>query len=120
VPNESRELKAGGFAKVAVLTHTDPQAPTVPVEAVVTFVGSIKVFVIQDGKAHAIEVTPGVSGRGWVEVQGKLPRDGRVITSGHDQLAEGTPVQIREASPNGGKPGERQPETTETQAGREQ
>ena len=50
VDNPQRELKAGGFAKVDILTHVDPQAWTVPVDAIVTYAGSTKIFVIRDGQ----------------------------------------------------------------------
>lgn len=94
VGNKERELKAGGFAKAAILTRVDPQARTVPVEAVITTVGVTKVFVVEKGAAHAVTITPGVSGRGWVEVLGELKPDSQVITSGQNNLAEGVPVVI--------------------------
>ena len=94
VPNRSRELKAGGFAKAAILTRVDPQGKTVPVEALVTAVGVTKVFVVEKGAAHAVLVAPGVTGRGWVEVSGSLKADSQVITSGHNNLAEGMLVTV--------------------------
>ena len=97
VPNKARELKAGGFAKAAILTRVDPQGKTVPVEALVSMVGVTKVFVVEKGAAHAVLVTPGVSGRGWVEVSGNLPAGSQVITSGHNNLAEGTLVTVHKA-----------------------
>jgi RND family efflux transporter MFP subunit len=97
VPNKSRELKAGGFAKAALLTRVDPQGKTVPVESLVTMVGVTKVFVVEKGAAHAVLVTPGVSGRGWVEVSGNLSAGSQVITSGHNNLAEGTLVTVHQA-----------------------
>ena len=103
VPNESRQLKAGSFAKAAIFTREDPQAPTVPEEALVTFAGVTKVFVVAEGKAHAVKVKPGVrlgvsaGGRveNWVEVAGALHSGSPVVTTGHTQLAEGTPVRIK-------------------------
>jgi RND family efflux transporter MFP subunit len=100
VPNKLRELKAGGFAKAAILTRVDPQGKTVPVEALVTMVGVSKVFVVEKGAAHAVLVSPGVSGRGWVEVSGDLPAGSQVITSGHNNLAEGTPVTVHKPDAN--------------------
>ena len=99
VDNPQRELKAGGFAKVDILTHVDPQAWTVPVEAIVTYAGSTKVFVIRDGRAHAIPMATGVEGRGWVELvrppNSELRQDDQVITSGQEKLAEGVAVEVR-------------------------
>ncbi|MGD0655689.1 MAG: efflux RND transporter periplasmic adaptor subunit [Thermoguttaceae bacterium] len=95
VPNLARELKPGGFAKASILTRVETQAKTVPVEALVTAVGTTKVFVVEDGKAHAVEVKTGVAERKWVEITGELDINSQVITSGQNQLAEGTKVKIR-------------------------
>jgi multidrug efflux pump subunit AcrA (membrane-fusion protein) len=107
VANPARKLRAGSFAKASVFTRQDAQAPTIPEEALVTFAGVTKVFVVRDGKARAVTVRPGVrlevpgAGRteNWVEVLGEVPPDSQVVTSGHSQLAEGTPVRIRTSAP---------------------
>lgn len=95
VPNEDRRLKAGGFAKAAILTHVDPRAQTVPLEAIVSFAGVTKIFIVKDGGARAIPVKTGVRGRGWVEILGDLDADAAVILTGHSQLADGTPVVVK-------------------------
>jgi multidrug efflux pump subunit AcrA (membrane-fusion protein) len=121
VENESRALKAGSFAKASLFTHEDPKALTVPDEALVFFAGVTKVFIVRQGKAHAVEVKRGVpleikipvEGTNkpgdnqddtkrprafvWWEVEplGELPAGSPVITSGQSQLAEGTPVRVR-------------------------
>jgi len=105
VPNPARELRPGGFAKADVLTYVDPQAVTVPASAVVTFVGSTKVFVVRDGVARAVPVTTGAEGRdekkgNWVELVRPDPkwinRDSLLVTGGPSQLADGSPVTIRQ------------------------
>jgi hypothetical protein len=58
-------------------------------------VGTTKVFVVEDGKAHAMEVKTGVAGRNWVEITSQLDLNSQVITSGQNQLAEGTKVKVR-------------------------
>lgn len=99
VDNAQRELKAGGFAKVDILTHVDPKAWTASVEAIVAYAGSTKIFVIRDGRARAMPIATGLEGRGWVELvrppESGLRPDDRVITSGHEKLAEGVAVQVR-------------------------
>jgi multidrug efflux pump subunit AcrA (membrane-fusion protein) len=104
VPNEDRKLRPGSFAKASVRTREDPQARTIPEVALVTFAGVTKVFVVADGKAKSVKVKPGVrlevknDGRveNWVEVPDDLPPGAEVVTSGQTQLAEGTPVRVRE------------------------
>jgi multidrug efflux pump subunit AcrA (membrane-fusion protein) len=107
VPNEDRRLGPGSFVKGEVLTHTDPAARTVPEEALVSFAGVTKVFVVRDGRAHEVPVRTGVAldtaGAGgprvWVEVEGDLRCGDAVVTSGQSQLAEGTPVRVRGEGP---------------------
>lgn len=100
VPNKERLLKPGGFAKLAVLTQIDPQAMTVPLESVVSFAGVNKVFVVRDGAASMVEVSPGVEGQGWIEVTpkkaGELAPGMQVVTTGHAQMADGSKVRVRE------------------------
>ncbi len=104
VPNEDRRLGAGSFVKGEVLTHVDPTARTVPEESLVSFAGVTKVFVVRDGRAHEVQVRTGVAldvpggggPRGWVEVEGDLRCGDAVVTSGQSQLAEGTPVRVRQ------------------------
>ncbi len=102
VANEKRELKSGGFAKVDILTRVDPEAWTVSGESIVTYAGSTRLFVVRQGKAHSIVVEKGIEGAGWVELlrspEMDLRADDVVIRGGQDKLAEGTPVQIRNAA----------------------
>lgn len=111
VDNARRELKRGGFAKADILVGKESDAWTVPVEAVVSFAGSTKVFVVRQGKAHAIAVQRGIEGRPagtseagdlrgmWVELvrsaSPDLRLDDQVVLTGQEKLAEGVPVRIR-------------------------
>ena len=98
LPNADGRLKAGGFAKLDILTNIDANAKTVPITALVTYVGSVRVFAVRGGQAYKVDVTQGASGRGWVEVVGDLRPDDQVATSGQGQLAldKPTPIRIRE------------------------
>ena len=103
VANPKRRLKAGSFAKASVLTHEDSNAPTIPEEALVTFAGVTKVFVVADGRVQSVPVRSGVRlelpgarhPEHWVEALGELPLGAEVVTSGQTQLADGTPVRLR-------------------------
>jgi RND family efflux transporter MFP subunit len=106
VPNDDRALHPGSFAKVEILTHTDPAAVTVPEEAVIRFAGVTKLFAVKDGAACEVPVRTGPTleltehgrKRAWVEVTGELPAGTPVVTSGHSRLAQGTAVRVREGS----------------------
>jgi RND family efflux transporter MFP subunit len=103
VDNHQRPLKAGGFAKLAIVTERASQALTVPGEAIATYAGVNKVFVMRNGKAHVVPVTPGTEGATpqgrWVEVvpekAGDLEAGQQVITRGYVNLTEGTAVEVQ-------------------------
>ncbi|MEZ6142743.1 MAG: efflux RND transporter periplasmic adaptor subunit [Zavarzinella sp.] len=96
IPNPTRTLKPGSFARAKVLTRVDNNACTVPLTAIYTFLGKNRVFVIEQGKVKVYDVELGIQTRDWVEiVEPKLPKTAQLITSGHALLSEGMPVQIR-------------------------
>lgn len=106
LPNEDRRLRAGSFSKAAILTREEADVPTIPEEAFVKFAGIVKVFVVREGQVQSVKVEPGLripveeDGRTqtWQEVAGALEPGDEVVTSGHSQLAEGSPVRVRDSS----------------------
>ncbi len=106
VRNPMKRLHAGSFAKGAILTRIDEQALTVPDEAIISFAGVTKVFVLRGDKVVDVPVVAGVRfedenggrRRFWVEVEGKLRAGDQVVTSGQSQLADGTPAKVRATS----------------------
>jgi len=102
VANADRRLSPGSFVRAAVQTGTDRAARLVPEEALVSFAGVSKVFVVKDNTAREVRVRPGVSvrkgdatARTYVEVEGDLPPGSLVVTSGQSKLFDGTPVHVR-------------------------
>jgi RND family efflux transporter MFP subunit len=102
LPNTQKLLRPGGFAKASIIVQRNAKATVVPIESIGQFAGVTKLFLVRDGKAHAItDVSTGVEGRGWIEVISKqMPQEGQVVTTGQTQLAEGTPVAIRTPVPS--------------------
>jgi membrane fusion protein, multidrug efflux system len=101
VPNERGLLRPGGFAKASIIVDAEARAAVVPTESVVRFAGVTKLFIVENGKARSInDIQTGAEGRGWVEVTSKLlPHAAQIVTTGQTQLAEGTPVLVREPEP---------------------
>jgi multidrug efflux pump subunit AcrA (membrane-fusion protein) len=97
VPNDRRLLRPGGFAKATIVTDSASEAAVVPIESIAQFAGVTKLFLIEDGRARAVnDIVTGIEGQGWIEVSSKsLPASGSVATTGQSQLADGTPVVIR-------------------------
>ncbi|HKI17071.1 MAG TPA: hypothetical protein VKA15_04300, partial [Isosphaeraceae bacterium] len=101
VPNERGLLRPGGFARASIVTRAQAKAAVVPVESIVHFAGVTKLFVVENGLARSISgIKTGQEGRGWVEIEGsQLPETAQVVTTGQSQLADGTPVVIRQPEP---------------------
>jgi multidrug efflux pump subunit AcrA (membrane-fusion protein) len=68
---------------------------TVPPEAVVSFAGVTKLFVVEADLVKAVEVEVGAREKDWVEVRGAVKPEARVVTSGQTQLVDGSPIRIR-------------------------
>ncbi|HZR80158.1 MAG TPA: efflux RND transporter periplasmic adaptor subunit [Candidatus Binatia bacterium] len=100
VPNGDGKLKTGFFCKSQILTRTDAEALMVPVEALVTFAGVTRVFVVQpDGTARGREVETGLRQGALVEVTSGLSAGERVATTGLARLSDGVRVVVRESAP---------------------
>ncbi|MCE9561315.1 MAG: efflux RND transporter periplasmic adaptor subunit [Planctomycetes bacterium] len=95
VPNCCRKLKCGGFANAEVLVRTDAAVLTVPQEAVVTFAGVTKVYVVEGETVKAVEVEVGAREKDWVEIRGAISATAKVVTSGQTQLVDGSPIRVR-------------------------
>lgn len=104
LPNPSRELRAGMFARGEIVVGTDPGALTVPEEALASFAGIVRLFLADQGKARALEVNMGERGAlpgggAWVEVVpakgGKLSAGDQAIVSGLARVSDGAPIRSR-------------------------
>ncbi len=95
VENPARILKPGFFAKAAIVTHVDPKALTVPQQALVTFAGVTKVFVVENAVARErIVQTGGRVGSNEVEIKAGLRPGELVAISGLTRLTNGVPVRV--------------------------
>lgn len=102
VPNPGGILKPGFFAKASIVIGTERNVPFVPEEAVVSFAGIVKVYVIAEGKAEERRITAGQRRDGWVEIREGVKAGEMVATSGLSQLATGTAVTVQAGA--GGAP----------------
>jgi multidrug efflux pump subunit AcrA (membrane-fusion protein) len=114
VPNGHGRLNPGGFAKADILTRTDAGVPMVPQEALISFAGVTKFFLLDESAggpvAREVQVRPGEarefpgprpgSTERWVEVRPVDPKvvlkpGMKLIASGATRLAEGTRVKVK-------------------------
>ena len=93
--NPEHRLKPGFFAHATVLTHVDPNALTVPQQALVTFAGVTKVFVVQNDVARERVVQAGVRvGNNEVEITAGLRPGELVAISSLTRLTDGAAVKV--------------------------
>ena len=95
VENPDRRLKPGFFARATITTHIDPNALTVPQQALVSFAGITKVFVVENDVAHERIVQTGVrAGANEVEIIFGLKPGELVGISGLTRLTDGATVKV--------------------------
>jgi RND family efflux transporter MFP subunit len=100
VGNADGRLRPGFFAKGTVLTRKESSVAFVPGDAVVSFVGITKVFVVADGKVQERAVKPGARQAGAVEIiEGVQPGE-TVAVSNLSQLFNGAPVSVVDSRAN--------------------
>lgn len=103
IPNPQGLLKPGFFARAAIRVGEEKNVPFVPEEAVVSFAGNVKVYVVAEGKAEERRVRTGQRRDGWVEVLQGVAVGEAVATSNLSQLATGTAVSLQGGTGNAGQ-----------------
>lgn len=96
VPNADRRLKSSSFARGELLLAEGVPTLLVPLEAVGSFAGVTKVFVLEDGVAKARPIEVGRVRDGRQEVRAGLAAGDQVITSGQTRLFDGAKVRLQQ------------------------
>ncbi len=94
VPDPSRRLKPGMFARINIVYERRENALQLPRSAIVDADGEQSVFVIVSGKAEQRRIGTGLANSGWVEVVDGLEGDERVVVVGQAGLKTGTAVKV--------------------------
>lgn len=84
-------LRPGAFARTEIVVDAARPGLVVPADAVISFAGVERVFVIEDGKAAERRITTGDRGPGWVEVMTGL-KAGETVVAAPGGLVAGQPV----------------------------
>lgn len=97
-PEDTKDLLAGMFVRVRILTEDLREAVMVPKGAVLADGERSVVFVVRDGKAIRVTLDPGIEERDWIECKNRgddalAPQD-KVIVSGHEDLKDQTLVEL--------------------------
>jgi len=91
--NEDGRLKPGMYARIKLVLQEHDAVPLVPDEALLTFGGETRVYVVNGGEAHARKVRIGLEEGNLNEVLEGLRPGERVVVRGKEMLREGAPVE---------------------------
>ncbi len=94
VPDPTRTLKPGMFARVNIVYERRQDALQLPRTAILDADGQQSVYVVADGKAQQRVIRTGLANGGWIEVLDGLQGDEKVVTVGQAGLKTGTPVKV--------------------------
>jgi RND family efflux transporter MFP subunit len=97
VQNAEHRLKASSYARGKLILARGVPTPVVPLDAVSTFAGVTKVFVVSNGVARARNVEVGGVQDGRQQVFSGLEAGDSVATSGLSKLHDGVKVRVRAA-----------------------
>ena len=95
VDNAAGTLKPGLFARVTILTDQRDKALVAPAQALFTFAGLEKMFVIEGGKVTERVVRSGTHTDSVVEIVAGLKEGDTVATSNLGNLQQGREVTVR-------------------------
>ncbi len=104
VPDSTRHLKPGMFARVNIVYERRENALQLPRNAILDADGEQSVFVIVNDKAEQRRIKTGLANGGWVEVTEGLKGDERVVVVGQAGLKTGTVVKVVAGTPSAGAP----------------
>lgn len=97
IPNPDSRLKPGMFGRGSIVTGGDGSAMLIPVDAVEERNGRNIVFTVEKGRAKMHTIDKRLSNSEFIEAvsaNGLKPGD-EVITSGHENLEDGSKVHLR-------------------------
>jgi RND family efflux transporter MFP subunit len=97
VQNADHKLKSSSYARGQLIIERAVPTSAIPIDAVNTFAGITKVFVIERDVARAREVELGRIQNGFQQVLSGLKAGEVVATSGLGKLHDGAKVRLREA-----------------------
>lgn len=95
IPNTDGALIPGSFARIELVLEQIPDAIVIPAEAVVPELNGEKVFIAQNGKAHATPITSGIRTENSIQVIAGLSVDDTLLVTGLLQLGDGRPIDIK-------------------------
>jgi membrane fusion protein, multidrug efflux system len=92
VPNASAELRPGSYVRAEIVVDPNAKALVVPLDALVSFAGVDKMFVVRDGKAVEVRISTGRRDNQRLEIRSGV-KAGDVVVRQPGNLQSGTAVR---------------------------
>ncbi|MEH6576919.1 MAG: efflux RND transporter periplasmic adaptor subunit [Amphritea sp.] len=92
IPNRDNQLRPGLFAKIEVITQTEPNALMIPEEAIIPQNNSFFVLKVVDNKVEMVPVEMGIRRGAEVNILNGLAQGDVVVTAGQIKLFPGMPI----------------------------
>ncbi|MDO6563584.1 efflux RND transporter periplasmic adaptor subunit [Amphritea sp. 1_MG-2023] len=113
IENRDNLLRPGLFARIQIMTHTNPNAIMVPEEAIIPKNNDFFVMTVEDDKINMVQVELGIRRHGAVNITSGLNVDQVIVTAGQLKLFPGSPVtpifvdgsEPKDAQPTTAQPG---------------
>jgi membrane fusion protein (multidrug efflux system) len=94
VPDATRHLKPGMFARVNIVYERRENALQLPRNAILDADGEQSVYIVVANKAEQRKIATGLANNGWIEVLDGLKGTERIVVVGQAGLKSGTAVKI--------------------------
>jgi len=94
VPDPTRRLKPGMFARVNIVYERRADALQLPRTAILDSDGEQSVYIVAGDKAEQRRITTGLANNGWMEIVEGLQGDEKVVVVGQAGLKSGTLVKV--------------------------
>jgi RND family efflux transporter MFP subunit len=98
IPNSSRLLKPGMFARIEVVLLEKPEVLAIPSNAVMENQGEKFVYLLEGNKAARRPIVTGIEQDRFVEVREGLKEGDQVIVRGQEGIRENTTIRVIEGS----------------------
>lgn len=92
LPNEKGLLRPGMYGRAALRTGLHPQALVVPEAAVLLSNRDRFLYTVEGGRARRKQVTVGIDGGTWLEIEKGLTAEDEVVVAGAEIIADGLAV----------------------------
>lgn len=101
IPNPTKRLKPGMYARVSLTTSSKTEALVVPKAAIVDVSGRRGVYTVKDGTAVFRPVQVGIEDTDRIEITDGIAEGEEVISIGASSVRDGDPVLLEGQQPGG-------------------